>query len=534
MITLSVILLVLALFVVWFIRVYLPRIAEEDKHTDVPATVIHSGKDPSWHAPVFHAGVHAPFFIKPWLQAGDAPRFASAAEGESLEIVWHTVDDSQAFRVEIGAAGSAKNGAPAPDPNRPVFIPASRPIAMSGVVAQVQYVAKITGLKPGEKFDYTVFADGLPVYTATAKARPPAGSAFKAMIFGDMGNGHKWQKMIAHQMSKNDKHGAEIVFSTGDVVYQNGRYSEYLSKFFAVYQPQQEGPDFGATLFDDTVALTCGGNHDFGWLGVDELVTFDVYPDMFAYYPIWSMPLNGPDSATLGANQPPLKGHSASIKAMLDASGERFPRMANYSYDYGTAHFLVLDANVYMDWTDAKLRQWVEDDLKAVAKGQWKIVIFHQPPFTSNQNHQDEQRMRFLTDIFERCGVDVVFSGHAHMYDRSYPLKFTVAGGIKRSAMEADGKVPGKFVYDTKFDGVKNTVPSGIVYIVTGGGGAKLDSKELDSQPSLWQPSTVKLLGERHSFTVLDFTPQSLRLTQIDYEGNKFDEFVITKNPAGN
>jgi hypothetical protein len=526
-------LLVLALLAVWFFRVQLRRIKETDKQSDIAFAVIHSGKDPSWHAPVFEAAVQSSFFIKPWLQAGDAPRFASATEGESLEIVWHTVDDSVAFRVEISPAGSTATGAPAPDPKRPVFLPTSRKIAISGVIGQVQYIAKITGLVPGEKFDYTVFADGLPVYSATAKARPAAGGAFKALIFGDMGNGHKWQKRIAHQMSQNNKYGAELVFSTGDVVYQNGRYSEYLSKFFAVYQPQIEGPDSGATLFDDTVVLSCAGNHDFGWLDPDALVTFDEYPDMFAFYPLWSMPLNGPDSAALGANQPPLKGHAASIKAMLDAAGPRFPRMANYSYDYGAAHFLVLDANVYMDWTDAKLRQWVEDDLKAVASGQWKIVVFHQPPFTSNINHQHEQRMRFLADIFERCGVDVVFNGHAHLYDRSYPLSFTVAGGIKPSSMDAKGYVPGKFVFDTKFDGVQNTVPSGVIYIVTGGGGAKLDSKELAGQPSLWQPSTVKLLGDRHSFTVADFSPESLRLTQIDYEGNKFDEFVITRKPAG-
>jgi hypothetical protein len=532
-ITLAIILLALTLLIGLGIYALQRQSKQPDKHSDMAVTVIHSGKDASWHAPVFEAPGHAPFFIKPWLQAGDAPRFATAAEGESLEIVWHTVDDSRAFRVEIGPPGSSANGAPGPDPKRPVFIPTSREIAVSGVVGQVQYVAKLTGLVPGAKFDYTVFADGLPVYSATAKARPAVGVSFKALIFGDMGNGSKWQKRIAHQMSQNDKYGAELVLSTGDVVYQNGRYSEYLSKFFAVYQPQLEGPDHGATLFDNTVALSCGGNHDFGWLDHDCLVSFDEYPDMMAYYPLWSMPLNGPDSATLGANQPPLKGQAAAIKAMLAASGERFPRMANYSYDYGTAHFLVLDANVYMDWTDAKLRQWVEDDLKAVAAGQWKIVAFHQPPFTSNINHQSEQRMRFLADIFERCGVDVVFNGHAHLYDRSYPLTFTVDGGIKRSAMDAAGYVPGKFVYDTKFDGVQNTVPNGIIYIVTGGGGAKLDSKELDGLPSLWQPSTVKLLGARHSFTVADFSPAALRLTQIDYEGKTVDEFVITRKAAG-
>ncbi|MBS1991468.1 MAG: metallophosphoesterase [Cyanobacteria bacterium SZAS LIN-2] len=500
---------------------------------DEAVTVIHSGKDASWHAPVFESAVSSPFFIKPWLQAGDAPHFAAPGQGESLEVVWHTVDDSKAFHVEVSPAGSTLQGPLPPDTERPVFTPVKTDIAVSGVVRQVQYRAKLTGLTPGEQFDYAVFADGVPVFRATARARPPQGAGFKALIFGDMGNGSKWQKLIAHQMAQQNKRGAELVISTGDVVYQNGRYSEYLSKFFAVYQPQKEGPDHGATLFDDTVVLSCGGNHDFGWLDTETLIGFDEYPDVMAFYQLWSLPLNGPDSTTLGANSPPLRGNPSAVRAMLAAAGERYPRMANYSYDYGAAHFLVLDANTYMDWTNAALRQWVEDDLKAVAPGQWKIVVFHQPGFTSNINHQSEQRMRFLADIFERNGVDVVFNGHAHLYDRSRPLKFAVAGGIKPEAMDKDGYVAGQFVYDTKFDGVTNTVPDGVLYIVTGGGGAKLDSRELEGQPSLWQPSTAKLLGDRHSFTLADFSPEALRLTQIDYEGKTVDSFVITRKSAG-
>jgi acid phosphatase type 7 len=513
---------------------------------DEAITVIHSGKDPSWHAPLFDAAANAPFFLKPWLQAGDAPTFAREGEGETLEVIWHTTDDSKAWHVEVSAAAPLADTSAAgenaslealepltplpPDVNRPVFLPMRRKIELVGVVSQVQYVARLTGLTPGEPFVYTVFADGIPVYNATARARPAVGKPFKAMIFGDMGNGSKWQRAIAYQMSLERKHGAELILSTGDVVYQNGRYSEYLSKFFAVYQPTKDAPDSGATLFDDTVVLSCGGNHDVGWLDPQTLVTFDEYPDMMAYYQLWSMPLNGPDATALGANLPPLKGKASSIKAMLDAADGRYPRMSNYSYDYGVAHFLVLDANVYMDWTDARLRQWVESDLMAVAPGQWKIVIFHQPPFTSNINHQSEQRMRFLADIFERCGVDVVFNGHAHLYDRSHPLKFTVDGGIKPSAMDFAGYVSGKFVYDTNFDGVTRTKPDGVLYIVTGGGGAKLDSKILQDNPSLWQRSTAKLLGDRHSFTVADFSPAALHLTQIDYEGKIVDSFVITKN----
>ena len=222
-------------------------------------TVIHSGKDPSWHAPVFDPDLNAPFFIKPWLQPGNAPTFARDGEGESLEVVWHTEDDSKAWHVEV-AFSAAPGTTPvdlAPSPTRPVFLPSSRAINVSGVAAQVQYIATLTGLTPGQPFTYVVYADNVPVASATVRARPAKGQPFTAMLFGDMGNGSRFQRRVAYEMSKQNKHGAQLIFSMGDVTYQNGRYSEYLSKFFAVYQPAKEGPEDGATLFNDVVVLSC-------------------------------------------------------------------------------------------------------------------------------------------------------------------------------------------------------------------------------------------------------------------------------------
>ena len=514
-----------------FARLTQKRIKPVKTLTGEAFTVIHSGKDPSWHAPAFNADANAPFFIKPWLQAGNAPRFAPGGDGETMQVVWHTEDDSKAWHVEVDAQANS-DGTPIdlnPSPTRPVFLPSKRAIAVSGVAAQVQYIATLTGLTPGKPFTYVVYADNVPVAHATPTARPGAGQPFTAMLFGDMGNGSRFQRRVAFEMAKENKHGAQLILSMGDVTYQNGRFSEYLSKFFAVYQPSVEGPDSGATLFDDVVVISCSGNHDVGWLDPGNHVNFDVYPDMLAYYQLWSLPLNGPDATVLGANQPPVVGHAPSAKAALEGVSDRFPRMSNYSYDYGAAHFLVLDANSHMDWTDAQLRKFVDDDLAAVAPGQWKIVVFHQPPFTSNINHQCEQRMRFLADIFERHGVTIVFNGHAHLFDRSKPLRFVARGGIARAAMDAAGYVPGTFTFDQNFDGVTHTVPDGVIYFVTGGGGAKLDSKILELDESLRQPTTAKLMANRHSFTVANFSAESLHIKQIDIEGRIVDEVTITR-----
>ncbi len=84
------------------------------------------------------------------------------------------------------------------------------------------------------------------------------------------------------------------------------------------------------------------------------------------------------------------------------AAGSRYPTMSNYSFDYGNSHWLILDANPYMDWTNQELRDWVRKDL-LTAKGQtWKFVCFHQPGFSIDKAHSREQRMRLLSDIISR------------------------------------------------------------------------------------------------------------------------------------
>jgi hypothetical protein len=51
--------------------------------------------------------------------------------------------------------------------------------------------------------------------------------------------------------------------------------------------------------------------------------------------------------------------------------------------------------------------------------------------------------MRFLADIFEECGVSIVFCGHAHLYERTRPLKFKATHGISNASRNEAGYVSG-------------------------------------------------------------------------------------------
>src|SRR4029077_10051655 len=116
-----------------------------------------------------------------------------------------------------------------------------------------------------------------------------------------------------------------------------------------------------------------------------------------AYFLYWDQPLNGP-VAPAGAVKAGhvLTGSEEAQPGFLAASKPRYPRMANFSFDYGNAHWTVLDANTYMDWSNPSLREWLAQDLTAARSATWRFVAFHQPCFNSSKHHFAEQYMRLL------------------------------------------------------------------------------------------------------------------------------------------
>jgi acid phosphatase type 7 len=124
----------------------------------------------------------------------------------------------------------------------------------------------------------------------------------------------------------------------------------------------------------------------------------------------------------------------------LPDHAERF-----YSFDYGAAHVVVLDTELaFRDLTRRQAQlQWLEQDLAATTQP-WKIAVFHRSPYSAGSHHGSDLAVRAaFAPVFDRHHVALVLSGHEHVYERSIPVRETAEGG-----------------------------PT--VYVVTGGGGAKL------------------------------------------------------------
>ena len=140
--------------------------------------------------------------------------------------------------------------------------------------------------------------------------------------------------------------------------------------------------------------------------------------------------------------------------------------------------------------------QFLKQDLKRHENFTWKIVIFHHPPY-SNRNCSLKYLIKTnWIPLFDEYNVDLVFSGHNHFYERSFPLK-------------------------------NHTInPNGTRYIVSGSWGAKLRN----FPPGWW----TEVKNSEYSYCSVkinsNIISSNLTLQQIRLDNSIGDSITIIKN----
>jgi 3',5'-cyclic AMP phosphodiesterase CpdA len=141
-----------------------------------------------------------------------------------------------------------------------------------------------------------------------------------------------------------------------------------------------------------------------------------------------------------------------------DAAGNRLYRGFNmggeryYSHARGNVRFIGLDTNIL----DAKQLTWLEATLRASLE-RWKVVYFHHAIYSNGTRHGSDIELRVrLEPLLVRYGVNVVFSGHDHIYERLEPQKgitYFVAGasGKLRKGIRASDQTAVAFDQDQSF-----------------------------------------------------------------------------------
>jgi 3',5'-cyclic AMP phosphodiesterase CpdA len=173
-----------------------------------------------------------------------------------------------------------------------------------------------------------------------------------------------------------------------------------------------------------------------------------------------------------------------------------------YSFDYANAHFICLDVETTHfpqkdDYKNSAQYRWLVKDLETKDKT-WTFVFFHKPVYSSAMSDDRSREIDLqhkLSPLFEKYQVDLVFSGHNHNYERTKPIK--------------EGRVS----------------KEGITYVITGGGGAVLDTPENYGN----SPLSARLEFAYH-VTKVSINGDSLLLEAIRPNGEVFDSYSISKS----
>lgn len=459
------------------------------------------------------------FTALPYIQPGDNSRLVDGHE--SLVVAWQTEPVAANFEVDWGQTEHLGH--------RVAVAHTPRTSGDRGKMG-FNYSATIANLKLGRRYFYHVKCNGQTILKGFFTTRQPRGTSTRFVAFGDNSYGGQSDHRIAYQAWRAHP---DFVMNTGDNVYDAGRNSDYERNFFPVYNSDKTGPEVGAPLLRSVPFYTVPANHDIPHRDANRhpIVDFDKDPDALAYYTAMHLPRNGPTP------QHPTRTQGTSHKEeFLRCAGSRFPVMANYSFDYGDAHFLCLDSNVYIDPTNAALQRWIEHDLRST-NALWKFAVWHHPAFNVGDEHFAEQHMRALSPLLERCGVDIVLHGHEHNYQRTRPLHFAPHDLTKARAIgTGDRRTPGTFHVDRAFDGRKHTRPNGLIYIVTGAGGNNLYDPEINDNPKNWKHEddnnveyVARAVSDRHSLSVFEIQGKKLYMAQIDEWGKIIDRITVTK-----
>jgi 3',5'-cyclic AMP phosphodiesterase CpdA len=252
-------------------------------------------------------------------------------------------------------------------------------------------------------------------------ANGPASLKFAAI--GDFGTGDPPEYDIGRQMTAfHNRFPFELVITLGDNLYGRQEPQDFVRKFETPFRPLLDaGVRFYAAL----------GNHD---------------SPAEVRYPAFNM------------------------------GGARY-----YTYARRNVRFFVIDS----DLIDPQQLAWIQGALTQ-STDDWKVCYFHHPLYSDGKTHGSQVDLRVtLEPLFVANGVNVVFSGHDHVYERLKPQKgityfVSGAGGqlrkgdVRRSEMTAAAfdqdcsfmliEVSGDDLYFQAVSRVGATVDSGTIH----------------------------------------------------------------------
>lgn len=357
-----------------------------------------------------------------------------------------------------------------------------------------QYEVTLARLAPDTRYYYALYDGGRRLTPADSSfqfvTHPPVGTSkpVRFWVTGDGGNARKVEFLVYGAMlnvTAAERRPIDFMLHSGDMAYYEGKDTQFQTRFFDVF-----GPTLRQVVCWPTLA-----NHE----GVTSKSTTGIGP----YFDAYVLPTKG------------------------TSGGEPSQREGFYSFNHGRAHFISLDSQELRSKATNEMIAWLKADLKrAKETSDWLVSWFHHAPYTKGSHDADKEKdlvemRRIYMPILEQGGVDVVLTGHSHIYERSmlmdgdYGTNMVADGNILD---DGDGNPNGDGPY---YKSAGLNPHEGTVQVVAGNGGNPLGRKGT-------LPAAACVAFE-HGSVLVDITGDTLVGTMINAYGDAHDQFSIVK-----
>ena len=345
-----------------------------------------------------------------------------------VTVNWATTTSVRNGHVRYGRVSNHCRGRTATAHERPISV---------GRLTERQWRASLSRLAPGARYCYRVYGDGADLLGNRRSPRffaqlsPRSRKPYAFAVLGDWGavssNGtNPDQAAVLQQLARSD---ARFVVMTGDTAYPDGTQRNYgdlvqhgndTSTVF--------GPTFWPRVGDSIPSFVPVGNH-----GLNEALL-----------------VNWPERSAVRSS----KGRYRMERycCVNGTSPHQYPSVW-YAFGAGRARIYVLDAawpngnlghgDMYQNDHDAHWRitsdeyRWLRHDLQTHPR-RVSFAFFHFPLYSDNASESSDPWLngpRRLEGLLGRYGVDIVFNGHAHIYERNAPS----ASGMPASYVTGGG-----------------------------------------------------------------------------------------------
>lgn len=301
---------------------------------------------------------------------------------------------------------------------------------------------------PGQA--YTIRVDGTSIASGSLRALPPDNEPWSFVVVGDAQNARdpSRRRAVMHAL---ETHDPSFILHTGDL--HNGK----------------GGPEDSHDLFGEDWRINF----------------FDPMPPLQRSVPFF----------------PVFGNHDDELEGQRESFFQAFPGWPThgcYDFQAGPVAFFFLDIqNQIREFFRKGQDQWLREAVDRHPDALWRVAIFHVPPWSGGHRGEREwtvgQRERLLA-VFQELGIDLVFNGHDHNYQRMRPLGLT---GVDRPPVQ---------------------------FVTSGVAGANFYMAED-------RDFTVRVVNRRDHFVVVDVEQDQLTLRAIAVDGEEMDAFTLHREP---